>query len=717
MKKPGKFLLISTGITLLVLLILLLVLPHFISMERFREPIIQQMSTLLNREVTIKELRLSLFPRIGLNLSNLKVYEEDPAHGEFFHVDSFRFHLQFFPLLLGRLKIGDIYLFKPTIQIIRFTDGRLNLPKVGNPKTGKTDQLDLAFLPQGKSIFPDFIPMANAASPLPSVISKLHVSRLTVSQGNLHYLDQSSPSSPQKLEEIEIRISNLSLTKPIHYFLSALFGEITKIPISMEGEAVPDLSNESITLIENKITFDALEFLLSGVVNAFLTEPDLNLNLQSAKFPLEKIKPLWANLGGSLPPEIQAKGPADFSLSLKGPTQQLSLKGNISADPALLEYGTLFKKKEGAPGNISYKVLFTPTVLNIEKMSLNIESSDINVQGKIILKPSLDIRLNLTSKRLEGQSWLLPPASVAGLVKKDKIAEKKNPKPGPPKRALPTVRVTVFVEEGEMRGIRFSKLKGILTLKQGILRFSPLSVQLAQGTYEGQINVNLNEDPSPFQISSHTEKIQVNDLLSTKPSLKDMVIGQLFSDLSLKGKGFSLPLIQKNLTGKGSVQLKDGRLPRFRLQEGIAEILNLSPEEFSSPVGTALRELKSSFEVDEGKIKTDNLNLDFQEMNLKGKGYVSLDKSLSFRIIAQLEPQLANQLSLNRGIGNLFLKGPKGEVLLPLKIAGTVTAPKITADGEALAKMATQNLLKGAVEKIPSESGLGDLFKGLLKNR
>ena len=176
-------------------------------------------------------------------------------------------------------------------------------------------------------------------------------------------------------------------------------------------------------------------------------------------------------------------------------------------------------------------------------------------------------------------------------------------------------------------------------------------------------------------------------------------------------------MIQKNLTGKGSVQLKDGRLPRFRFQEGIAELLNLSPGDLGSPEGTAIRNLKGSFQIDEGKIKTDDLNLSFKGMNLSGKGHVSLDKSLSFRVIAQLEPYLAKQLSLTRGIGKFFLKGPKGEVILPLKIAGTIAEPKIAVDGETLAKMATKNLLDEAIKKIPFDGGLGDLFKGLLKNR
>jgi len=717
MKKPAKSLLIVIGITLLALLILLFVLPHFISMERLRGPITQQMSTLLNRDVTIEDLRLSLFPRVGLNLSDLKVYEEDPADGEFLHVDSFRFHLRFFPLLLGQIKIREIYLFKPTIHIVRSEDGHLNLPKVGNPKNSKNPQMTLDFLAQKKPFLPELISVASAAPSLPPVLSKLHVSRITVTRGYLHYLDQANPSSPQEFEDIDVRVTNLSLTEPIHYFVSTLYGGKTKIPISMEGEGVPDLSKESFAINENKITFDVLEFLLSGTVNTFLTEPVFDLSLQSSNLPLEKLKTLSANLGGSLPPEFQAKGNADFSLFIKGPIQQMGLKGKLSFDQTLLEYGTLFKKKEGARGNISYDVLFTPDRLNIEKILLNIESSDINVHGKIILKPALDIRLNLTSKRLEGQSWLLPPVSAAGLVKKDKTVKEETPPPGASEQSFPTARVNVHVEEGEMRGVQFSKLKGILTLNQGILRFSPLSVQIANGTYEGQINLNLNEENPSFQILSHLENIQVNEVLSTKPSLKDMVIGQLFSDVSLKGKGFSLPMIQKNLTGKGSVQLKDGRLPRFRLQEGIADLLNLSPGDLGAPEGTPIRNLKGSFQIDKGKIKTEDLNLSFKGMNLSGKGHVSLDKSLSFRVIAQLEPQLAKQLSLTRGIGNFFLKGPKGEVILPLKIVGTVTAPKIGADLETLAKMATKNLMDEVIKKIPSDGGLGDLFKGLLKSR
>ena len=127
--------LIALGTFFSLIILLFLVLPFFISMDRFREPIINYIKKHTDREGSIGNLQISLFPRIILKISDLQIYEEDPKDGHFFRVDLLELKIRFFPLLLGEIQFDEVKLYKPFLKLVLQSDGTLNLPRFITPKT------------------------------------------------------------------------------------------------------------------------------------------------------------------------------------------------------------------------------------------------------------------------------------------------------------------------------------------------------------------------------------------------------------------------------------------------------------------------------------------------------------------------------------------------------------------------------------------------------
>lgn len=119
-----------TRATLAVLSVLLLalVVPPYISLDRFKKQLVSTLSGALGRPVAIGDIELRLLPRPGLEMANF-VVGEDPAFGAepLLRADSVTADLRLSSLWRGRLEIGTLSLDNPSLNLVRDDAGRWNL--------------------------------------------------------------------------------------------------------------------------------------------------------------------------------------------------------------------------------------------------------------------------------------------------------------------------------------------------------------------------------------------------------------------------------------------------------------------------------------------------------------------------------------------------------------------------------------------------------------
>jgi AsmA family len=102
--------------------------PQFFSAERYRRRVQQGLERALDRQVRFGALTFRLLPRPGFSLENV-VIGEDPAFGAepFARVDRMDCDLRLLSLLRWRLEVLQLSLERPSINVVRNSNGQWNL--------------------------------------------------------------------------------------------------------------------------------------------------------------------------------------------------------------------------------------------------------------------------------------------------------------------------------------------------------------------------------------------------------------------------------------------------------------------------------------------------------------------------------------------------------------------------------------------------------------
>jgi len=116
---------------LVLVLLLALVVPPFINVNRYRSRVAGAISRALGREVTVSSIELKLLPRPGLVLYNF-VAADDPGYGAepMLRSDTVTAYIRLTSLWRGRLEIGTLDLDNPSLNLVRRADGHWNLEEL-----------------------------------------------------------------------------------------------------------------------------------------------------------------------------------------------------------------------------------------------------------------------------------------------------------------------------------------------------------------------------------------------------------------------------------------------------------------------------------------------------------------------------------------------------------------------------------------------------------
>jgi len=124
--------LIGLGAILILIIAAILLLPFLIDLNKYQNYYQPMIEEALNRKIVLKNLRLSIIPRIGVRIAGFTVMD-DPAFstGPFASLESLDIGIQFKPLLSGRIEIDDVTLKEPVISVIKNHQGILNVSTLG----------------------------------------------------------------------------------------------------------------------------------------------------------------------------------------------------------------------------------------------------------------------------------------------------------------------------------------------------------------------------------------------------------------------------------------------------------------------------------------------------------------------------------------------------------------------------------------------------------
>jgi hypothetical protein len=151
--------------------------------------------------------------------------------------------------------------------------------------------------------------------------------------------------------------------------------------------------------------------------------------------------------------------------------------------------------------------------------------------------------------------------------------------------------------------------------------------------------------------------------------------------------------VKRNLKGKGSFSVKDGKIRNAQISEGLLAILGLQ-----SLKEIPMEKAEGSFTIDGGSINLKSVIAN-KDLVVNETGTIGLDKKLDMSLLVKVSDALSPKIVSQSGISR-FLSGEKGWTTVPLRLGGTISKPSYGIDTKAVGKQATEKLQKKMGEKL-----------------
>ena len=243
--------LIGLGILIVLLVAAILALPFIIDLNKYQDQYKPLIEEALNRKVVLKDIRLTIWPRIGARVAGFAVLD-DPAFGAtpFTSLTSLDVGVKLMPLLSGKVEVEEITIRNPVITVIKNKNGVLNISTIG--RAG-------AKLPNT----PSRAPIPSTEGPL-KILALLTVDRVSIVSGKLTYRDLSAAKPTEYvLQDIQLLLQSIRLgqTPSIHF---ATLVQPFNMPVTLDGSFGPLKETTDIDAINLRFGLGKTDFTITG---------------------------------------------------------------------------------------------------------------------------------------------------------------------------------------------------------------------------------------------------------------------------------------------------------------------------------------------------------------------------------------------------------------------------------------------------------------------
>jgi len=170
-------------------------------------------------------------------------------------------------------------------------------------------------------------------------------------------------------------------------------------------------------------------------------------------------------------------------------------------------------------------------------------------------------------------------------AKKEKNIEKKNVKkkedndskePAPPKLQFVNVILKTHIDEFVIRKMTAAPLSFDFIMKNNKFNFQTHNMTVNGGNFDLKVQADVNVTGYVYSSTLKTENIPLNPALETwAPKISNRILGNLDSDISMSGKGFSSTNIIKHFKINSKIFMNDGHLEDVPLLVSLSKMLKI----------------------------------------------------------------------------------------------------------------------------------------------
>ncbi len=652
------------GALLLLLVIVAVGATLFIDPNDYRDTIAAKVQEQTGRELNIEgEINLSLFPWLGLELGamelgNAKGFGKKPMA----RIGAAEARVKLLPLLKMQTEIDTVVLRGLELNLQRRANGMTNwddLVKAEPKAVAKAEEAPAAEADPQK---------------LQQLLEALAIGGIIIEEANVSWSDQQNKQS-FSLKQFNFSSGEIRIGEAIPLKLSTQLassapklegavefsGDVTADPLAqryridgmalttkLHGKVVPggtlearlgggvavDLAAQSLNVVALSLSAQGLELKLSAEGKQIIDKPSFSGNFTTNEFVPRQ---LLAGLGIALP-EM-----ADPSTMGKA---KLSSQFTAGLDSVALTGLALKLDETTFGGKASVAKFATPVI----RYTLNLDEMDVDRY----LPPPSDKPATAPGAPTEPSAPIELPLALL--------------------RSL-DIDGSFTVGKVKVMNLRTDTIVTTVRAKGGKFRVHPLSANLYQGGYSGDIGFDVSGRQPLISLNEKLSGVQSGPLLMDFMG-KEYVTGKAQLAAKMTARGLEPMDIRKTLNGKGSFEFANGAVNGMNLGHLIRKAYALykkQPAPKEEKKATDFADLSGSFQVKNGLVSTNDLSARSPLFQVAGKGSADL---VSEKLDLRLDTTIVSDIRDASGQRTGEMGGEK----VPVTIKGTFTEPKFGVD-------------------------------------
>jgi AsmA protein len=367
--------------------------------------------------------------------------------------------------------------------------------------------------------------------------------------------------------------------------------------------------------------------------------------------------------------------------------QELGIKLPEMADPSVLGKAKLQSRFSGGLDEVA-----------LNGLSLQLDDSTFSGDASVRNFAAPVIRYTLLLDKIDADRYLPPPTAAPAAPATPSPSSPSSQQQqataaggavpvGLPLELLRSLNIDGTLRLGKVKAMNLQSDTIVTTLKadKGRFRLHPLSANLYQGKYSGNVGLDVSGKEARLSMDERLSGVEAGPLLKDFMG-KDYVTGTAELQAKLSATGIEPLAIRNSLNGNGSFSFAKGAVKGFNLGQLIrnAEALyRKQPQPREEVKETDFSDLSGSFAVKNGLVSTSDLAARSTLFQVAGRGTVNL---ASERLDLRLDTTIVSDLRDATGQRSGELRGEK----IPVTIGGTFSEPKFGVDLASVLKAKVQ---------------------------
>ncbi len=718
-----------------LLIVVAMVAPMFYDVNAKVKPMIKSaVEETMNAKAEIGTLSLSTLFGVNIGIESLKIIET-PSNHVLFEMKDAKLKIPFLSLLTGTLSV-TVTADNPAVNLIRNKEGVLNVSTLMKAKTeAKKDESSGSGAGAAAGHFALSTDITNANITFKDEkmgfqykIDHLNVKSHDIGTGHPFSLEVSADLAMDNKKDMAL-LGKVTSTNTFQINLSGgdlqdyslkssvdlsdldikygdLFKKAKGVPLTLASDIKASKTTANINLIE--LNANNFKIKTSGKAENLNSEnPSMDINISSNELKLDDWKKIIKPLG-----EFDLGGALTFNLNLSGTKTKPSYSGEFDFKNGTMKVPGLVPHATQVTAQIGLKT----DELILKKASMTLGKSDMNLTGTVkdFMAPQIQIAFN--SKKLDLDEMLpqKPKAEGASAESaKEDSADMEKSLQGPIAmiRENPVLRKTNMRAETKIASLvvknaDITNINAIATFKDLIFAMDNATLKAFGGDAKSNLKIDFREKKPTYSFNADVQKLDTNSaVVSQFKDLDKSITGLANANFFVKGTGVSMDDLNKNLTGKGNINVQGGTWSGLAGLKMIGEKLKSVPGAggiSNVNVSDKFRTLKSDFTIGGGKMNVVNAIMDMENSNtsLNMNGYVAFTKDMLMKgdIIAPVQNAPDD------------LRSKDGRGRIPFEVGGKVNSPQVNW-GATLGPLTTAYAKQEGKKAV--QKGVEDLKKNI----